>query len=143
MALLREVAVAADRVYPADVSMSAWNSAPAAAGHADAPSAESLHQRVNRRAPRRVSWRQMLRGACRDGSSEVQTLVAARRQPIAKEIGERHVAYGLRLVATELGGRSFPADEYDAVRERLISATCSRRPRRQSASQAPGRRRSH
>lgn len=131
MVLLRDVALIAEPLYPADVSMRTWNRARASSGHPDAPSAESLHQRFNRDAARKVTWRRLLEGACAGGASAAQTAALPTRQAIAKHADERHVAYGLGLVAAQLD-RSFPPGEYDAVCERLIA-----RERRRLGSDSP------
>jgi hypothetical protein len=49
--------------------MRAWNLARSAGGHPDAPLAESLHQRFNRGAKRKTTWRRLLEGACAGGAS--------------------------------------------------------------------------
>jgi hypothetical protein len=119
MALIADVARAADATYPAKVSMRRWNAARAAGGHSQAPSAESIHQRLNRRSALKRSWQHIVEAALTERVSQTH-IVSSWRTEQNEDLDERHVRYAVGLVAAELAGQPFAPEDYERVCERLI-----------------------
>ena len=85
-----------------------------------APTAESIHQRLNRRRGLKLSWRRIVDAALAEGDTQTQTAAAWRTEK-NKDLDLRNVGYALALVARELDGQPFPPEDYERACEALIA----------------------
>jgi hypothetical protein len=119
LALAGEIAGFAAPDTPEGTSMRDFNAAREPSGHANAPSAEAIHQRFNRRAPK-VRWAEILRVACSDADPN-KWIAIRERAAVRTDLTDEDCSYALRVVCRERGGESFSSDHYSVTRRRLIA----------------------
>lgn len=126
------VARAAAPRRPAQTSMRAFNTARAAAGHPNCPTAEAIHLRFNKLSTTPLTWTAIVEAALSDTSAE-RWLVTWKRSAPAFHLDRRHAHYGLRRVAQELDVLTMSPGEYDIGRDGLLA-----RARRRGDDALPG-----